>query len=103
MPSTRSGLRRTTPLLYLRDGETLVMVGSQGGLPTHPQWVLNLEANPRCDVQIGRDRQPYRARIANRAERARLWPMLVAHYHDFESYASWTERTIPVVIFGRVS
>ena len=97
----RSGQWRATPLLHLRDGNSLVVVGSQGGLPTNPQWVRNLEVDPQCEVQIGRDRQSYRARFAGGAERARLWPMLVAYYPDFESYASWTDRTIPIVILER--
>jgi deazaflavin-dependent oxidoreductase (nitroreductase family) len=99
----RSGQPRTTPLLFIRDGETVVVVGSQGGLPSDPQWVRNLRADPHCELQVGRDRRPHRARIAKDAERDRLWPILVAYYPDFESYASWTERTIPVLILEPVS
>jgi F420H(2)-dependent quinone reductase len=94
----RSGQWRTTPLLFLRAGRTVAVVGSQGGLPKDPLWVRNLQADPRCELQIGRERLPCRARFADRVERVRWWPMLVAHYPDFESYAAWTDRTIPIVL-----
>jgi deazaflavin-dependent oxidoreductase (nitroreductase family) len=94
----RSGTRFTTPLLYLLDGPDVVVVASQGGLPDHPQWYLNLLASPRTTVQIGREVRPVIARTANPAERAALWPRLVDMYADFASYQSWTTREIPVVI-----
>ena len=93
-----SGQPRTVPLLYLRDGEDVVLVASQGGLPTNPQWYLNLRANPAVTVEIGRSVHRMRARTADAAERARLWPLLVQCYTDFASYQSWTDREIPVVI-----
>ena len=93
-----SGLPRTVPLLYLRDGEDVVLVASQGGLPTHPQWYLNLCADPAVTVEIGRGVYRMRARTADADERARLWPLLVERYADFASYQTWTEREIPVVI-----
>lgn len=99
----RSGQWRTTPLLYLRDDANVVVVGSQGGLPTDPLWVLNLKSDPSCQLQLGRERRSCRARFADPTERARLWPMLVAYYPDFESYAAWTERTIPIVILEPAS
>lgn len=93
-----SGQPRTVPLLYLRDGEDVVLVASQGGLPTNPQWYLNLRANPAVTVEIGRSVQQMRARTADADERARLWPLLVECYADYASYQTWTEREIPVVI-----
>jgi F420H(2)-dependent quinone reductase len=94
----RSGQPRTTPLLYLADGERVVVVASQGGLPRHPQWYLNLEANPRVVVQQGGGVREMSARTADDTERARLWPRLVALYRDYDTYQSWTDRTIPVVV-----
>ncbi len=99
----KSGQWRTTPLLFLREGSAVVVVGSQGGLPKDPLWVRNLQADPTCEVQIGRERRPHRARFADRNERERLWPKLVAYYPDFENYAAWTDRTIPIVLLERVS
>jgi len=94
----KSGEPRTTPVLYLADRERLVIVASQGGLPKHPQWYLNLQAEPLVELQIGRHARRMRARTATPAERAQLWPRLVELYRDFETYQSWTERVIPVVI-----
>ena len=94
----KTGQPRTTPLLYLPDGENVVVVASQGGLPRNPQWSLNVVANPDVTVQIGRSKRTMRAHVADDAERAVLWPRLVELYADFESYQSWTDRVIPVVV-----
>ena len=94
----KSGQPRTVPLCYLREGDAVVLVASQGGLPTNPQWYYNLKANPEVQIEIGKQRGAYRARVAGRAERARLWPKLVELYADYESYQSWTDREIPVVV-----
>jgi deazaflavin-dependent oxidoreductase (nitroreductase family) len=94
----KSGTLFTTPLLYIRDGADVVVVGSQGGLPRHPQWYLNLVAHPDTHVQIRAERRAVRARTADAAERARLWPLLVDAYADFANYQAWTDREIPVVI-----
>jgi deazaflavin-dependent oxidoreductase (nitroreductase family) len=94
----RSGTTRTTPLLYLADGPDLVVVASQGGLPRNPQWFANLRAHPDTQVQVGAELRLVRARVAGPEERARLWPRLVELYADFASYATWTDRVIPVVV-----
>ncbi|BDU01153.1 nitroreductase family deazaflavin-dependent oxidoreductase [Nocardia sputorum] len=94
----KSGKLFTAPLLYLVDGDDLVIVASQGGLPNHPQWYFNLLAHPAAMVQIGAEQRRVRARVATPEERKRLWPSLVALYADFDAYQSWTEREIPVLI-----
>jgi deazaflavin-dependent oxidoreductase (nitroreductase family) len=94
----KTGEPRTTPLLYLQEGEDIVLVASQGGLPKHPLWYLNLRSDPEVEIQVMARRGRYRARVASEAEREVLWPKLVSHYADFASYQSWTDRTIPVVI-----
>ena len=95
----RSGSPFTTPLLYLADGERLVVVASQGGLPKHPQWFHNLTAHPETTVELrGEGARAVRARTADPDERAALWPRLVDLYADFDNYQSWTDREIPVVI-----
>jgi deazaflavin-dependent oxidoreductase (nitroreductase family) len=100
----KSGKRFTTPLLYLQDGERLVVVASQGGLPKNPQWFANLLAQPETTVHVARrGRVRVRAREAVGAERAALWPRLVDLYSDFAKYARWTEREIPVVVLEPVS
>jgi F420H(2)-dependent quinone reductase len=97
----RSGTRFTVPLLYLVDGPDLVVVASQGGMSTHPQWYRNLLARPDTQVQVGAELRRVRARVASPAERDRLWPLLVELYADFASYRSWTDREIPVVVLER--
>jgi deazaflavin-dependent oxidoreductase (nitroreductase family) len=94
----KSGEPRTTPLLFLEDAGKYVVVASQGGLPKDPLWYLNVRADPHVRVQVGPRSMAMRAREASVDERAQLWPRLVAHYADFETYQAWTERTIPVVL-----
>ncbi|MEW6272612.1 MAG: nitroreductase family deazaflavin-dependent oxidoreductase [Thermodesulfobacteriota bacterium] len=94
----KSGLERTAPLLYLRDGERIVLVASKGGMSHHPQWYLNVEANPEVAVEIGSERLPMRARRASDEEKAALWPKLCAMYPDYDDYQARTERNIPVLI-----
>jgi deazaflavin-dependent oxidoreductase (nitroreductase family) len=97
----KSGLPRTAPLLYLKDGERIVLVASKGGMSHHPQWYLNVEANPEVEVEIGRERIPMRARRASDAEKAELWPELCTMYPDYDDYQARTERNIPVLILTR--
>jgi deazaflavin-dependent oxidoreductase (nitroreductase family) len=94
----KTGVPRTQPLLHLVDGDRVIVVASQGGLPKNPLWYLNIRANPEVTVQIRRDILRMRARVADPAERAELWPRLVAMYADFDQYQAWTDREIPVVI-----
>jgi F420H(2)-dependent quinone reductase len=96
----KSGQLFTTPLLYLEDGDDVVVVASQGGMATDPQWFRNLQATPDTQVQIGPELRLVTARVADPGERARLWPRLVDLYADFASYQAWTDREIPVVVLG---
>jgi F420H(2)-dependent quinone reductase len=94
----KSGVRRTTPLLYVRDGDDVAIVASKGGFSKHPAWFHNLRANPDTTIQIGRDTIPVHAHVANADERARLWPKAVAVYPSYEEYQRRTAREIPVVV-----
>jgi deazaflavin-dependent oxidoreductase (nitroreductase family) len=94
----KSGTSFTVPLLYVRDGADVIVVASQGGRPEHPQWYSNLVASPDTHVQIGPERSAVRAAVADAGERDRLWPKLVDAYADFDTYQSWTEREIPVIV-----
>lgn len=94
----KSGRAMTVPLLYLRDGPRVVTVASKGGMDHHPLWYRNLVADPTVAVQIGSQRQRMRARTASSAEKAELWPRLVAMYPDYAVYQQRTQREIPVVI-----
>lgn len=97
----RSGEPRTTPLLYLEDGERLVVVASVGGAPQNPLWYGNLVAEPRVEVEIARKREVRRARTASDEERTALWPRLCAMYPSYQDYQDVTDRRIPVVILER--
>jgi deazaflavin-dependent oxidoreductase (nitroreductase family) len=94
----KTGLTRTSPLLFLRDGGRIVLVASQGGRAADPIWYRNLQANPEAVVQVKGERIPVTARTAGPEERAELWPKLLDLYADFATYDAWTEREIPVVV-----
>jgi deazaflavin-dependent oxidoreductase (nitroreductase family) len=94
----RTGKLRTTPLVYLQDADRVVVVASVAGRPSHPLWFRNIEADPEVVVQIRGERLAMRARTADADERAALWPRLVDLYRDYDSYQSWTDREIPVVL-----
>jgi F420H(2)-dependent quinone reductase len=96
----KSGKKRTSPLVYLADGDDVVVVASKGGFPRNPAWFHNLVANPDTTVQVGSKRRPVRARVANAQERERLWPMVVDLYSSYEDYQRRTEREIPLVILS---
>jgi deazaflavin-dependent oxidoreductase (nitroreductase family) len=80
------------------DGDDVVLVASKGGHPKNPAWYHNLRANPETVVQIGRERRPVRARVANAEERKRLWPKAVATYGGYRGYQQRTKREIPLVV-----
>ena len=94
----KTGQARVSPLLYLRDGDRVVLVASKGGATDNPMWYLNLKANPNVSVQIKDEVLHLSARDATEAERTRYWPKLVEMYTSFDDYQSWTDRVIPVVI-----
>ncbi len=94
----KSGIERSSPLVYFEDGEDLVIVASKGGYPRNPAWFHNLRANPETTVQVGSDRRRVRARVATDAERGRLWPRAVATWAGYDDYKARTDRTIPLVI-----
>lgn len=94
----KSGKQMTAPLLFIRDGERVVTVASKGGMSKHPLWFVNLQANPDCEVEIGRDKRAMHARRATDEEKAHYWPRLLAVYPDYDLYQQRTTRNIPVVI-----
>ena len=94
----RSNAARTDPLVYVRDGEDLVLVASKGGHPRNPAWFHNLRAHPDVTVQVGRERRPVRARVATPEERPRLWRKATATYGGYRTYQERTDREIPLVV-----
>lgn len=94
----KSGLSRTTPVLYMREGERLVVVGSNAGSEHTPAWALNLASHPEAEVEVRGTRQPVRARIAAGEEKAALWQAVNERYGGFESYKQRTSREINVFV-----
>jgi deazaflavin-dependent oxidoreductase (nitroreductase family) len=93
----KSGLKRTTPLMYVRDGEDLAVVASNGGMDWEPAWWLNLKANPVAEVQVGAALRRVRAEQAEPGERARLWPLVNQMYAGYDKYQRAVSREIAVV------
>jgi deazaflavin-dependent oxidoreductase (nitroreductase family) len=95
----KSGTKRTAPLLYIPDGEDVVIVASKGGFPKHPAWYHNLMANPDTEVQVGTERRKVHARVATSEERERLWPRAVKSYRGYADYQERSKgREIPLVV-----
>lgn len=94
----KTGEPRVSPLLYLREGNRIVLIASKGGAAANPMWYLNLKANPEVSVQIKDEVLNLTARDATEDERAHYWPRMAAMYTSFDDYQSWTDRVIPVVI-----
>jgi len=94
-----SGQRRSTMLTApICEEDRVVLVASKGGSSDHPQWYKNLAANPDVELTIDDRTRPMRARTATPAERAELWPTIVAAYPGYAGYQRNTDRDIPVVI-----
>jgi deazaflavin-dependent oxidoreductase (nitroreductase family) len=93
----KSGKERTTPLMFSRDGDNLVLIASVGGAPHHPGWYHNLQGG-EAEVQVGSERRRVRARDAEGEERERLWAQMVALYPNYAEYQKKTSRQIPVVV-----
>ena len=96
MTGAKSGKLRTIPLMYVPDGDSVLLVASQGGAPTHPTWYYNLMAHPDITVEQGGQVRRLKARRVSAEEKARLWPICVSHYTPYEQYQQRTERDIPV-------
>ncbi len=95
----KTGAVRKTPLMTVKDGDTYVLIGSQGGAPTHPVWVYNLRVNPAVEIRDLTVVQAMRAReIEDVAERTRLWELAVAAFPPYAEYQARTTRQIPVFV-----
>jgi deazaflavin-dependent oxidoreductase (nitroreductase family) len=94
----KSGKQRTTPLLYIEDGDNLAIIASNGGADRPPTWWLNLKGNPEAQVQIGRTVRRVKAEQADPADKQRLWPILAKMYPAYDEYQKKTTREIPVVL-----
>jgi len=98
----KSGEKRTCMLTSpVQEGDTIVIVASRGGDPTHPAWFLNLRDNPKVEVSFkGGLKTPMIATVADATERARLWPRITSDHKNYGEYQTKTDREIPVVLLN---
>ena len=96
----RSGEPRTSALIFGRDGDDYLVVGSMGGAPRHPNWYLNIIANPAAQIQVRGDHIPVTARTASDDEKPRLWRIMTEVWPNYDVYQTRTDRSIPVVVLS---
>jgi deazaflavin-dependent oxidoreductase (nitroreductase family) len=97
----KTGQPRDTPLICTADSDDFVVIASQGGAPTHPQWYLNLLVTPTALIQVKSNRFQVNAHTAEGEERDRLWRLMSAAWPSYDVYQSRTDRVIPVVVLRR--
>ncbi|MGD9891139.1 MAG: nitroreductase family deazaflavin-dependent oxidoreductase [Dehalococcoidia bacterium] len=97
----KSGAPRTSPLVYLSDGDRFIIFASKGGAPNNPDWYHNLVAHPETTVEVGTETIPVTAVVINGEERDRLYAAQAALRPAFADYEAKTTRTIPVVALQR--
>ena len=97
----KSGRSHTVPLIYIEDGQRLVIAAAYAGSDSNPAWWLNLRANPQAPAQVNNATFDVEAALAPAEERPRLWQRLVEMYPYFTDYQNRTTRQIPVIILAR--
>lgn len=98
----KTGETKMLPLIYKAVGEAFVIIASKGGAPTHPAWYLNLEAEPDCEIRVGKQAYEVRARVAEGDERQSLWQQLAEVYPPYDDYQQYAgDRQIPVVVLEK--
>ena len=93
----RSGQPRTAPMMYVPDGDRLLVIASNVGAPSHPAWYHNLVAHPQVTVEVGKDAYDATALVTEGAERQGLWTRIVELYPFFADHQAKTTRQIPVI------
>lgn len=98
----KTGRRHTTPMMYIPDGERLLVIASNAGAPSHPDWYRNLLAQPRVTIEVIAETYDAIATVAQGAEREQLWSMIVERHPFFADHQAKITREIPVVILTRL-
>ncbi len=96
MIGAKSGRALSLPLMYVPEGDAVLLVASFAGGPHHPSWYYNLTAHPRIEIECRGKRGPYLATCLSTTEKAAVWPLCCQHYRDFDLYQRRTTRDIPV-------
>ncbi len=99
----KSGQHRTTPLMYVPDGERLLIIASNAGAVAHPAWYRNLLAHPEVTVEVGADTFEASAIELEGDERRQQWDKIVASYPFFVEHQAKITREIPVIVLKRRS
>jgi deazaflavin-dependent oxidoreductase (nitroreductase family) len=99
----KTGRERTTPVMYLADGDRLAVFATKAGAPTNPDWYHNLLGHSRATVEVGAETFEVDAEVASREERDRLYAIQAERYPGFAEYETMTTRVIPVVLLKRVA
>ncbi len=97
----KSGQRRTTPMMFIPDGDRLLVIASNVGAPAHPDWYRNLVAHTDVTVEVGTETFDATAVVTQGAERDRLWTRIVELYPFFTGHQAKTTRQIPVIALSR--
>jgi deazaflavin-dependent oxidoreductase (nitroreductase family) len=97
----KSGRRHTTPIVFSRDGDRLLVYASKGGAPKHPDWYLNLVADPHVTVEVGADKFTALATPLEGEERDRRYAEQAQRITAFAEYQAKADRVIPVVALER--
>jgi deazaflavin-dependent oxidoreductase (nitroreductase family) len=98
----RTGIRRTTPMMYVPDGDRLLVIASNAGAPKDPDWYRNLVADPAVTVEVGAEVYAATAVVTTGDERARLFAGIVERYPFFADHQAGISREIPVVALERL-
>jgi len=99
----KSGVLRRTALIYGMDGENYLLVASNGGSETPPNWYLNLLENPKVELQVGAEKFSAKAKVASAKEKTRLWKIMSKIFPTYDKYQAKAEREIPLIILKRTS
>jgi deazaflavin-dependent oxidoreductase (nitroreductase family) len=97
----KSGLPRTTPLGYVRDGDSYVIMASKSGAPTNPAWYYNLLAHSTATIEVGNAHYEVKHRVVGDEERDRLWKRMIFQWPMAADYQRSTTRRIPLVVLER--
>lgn len=102
-PGRTTGLPRTTPVSYFSHDGAYLVVGSAGGSPSEPQWMRNLRAAPRAQVQVRAEQRDVQVHVAEGEERDRLWhDVVVQRAPAFAAYETKSGRTMPIAVLTPV-
>ena len=100
---SHTGKLRTTPLVYLKDGQRYIVIASKGGAPDNPQWFNNIVALPQVTIEVGTERIECTAEVMQEPERTQLYTRQEEVMPGFVEYRENTDRVIPVIAITPIS